>query len=86
VNVQAGAGPLGANRANDRILPQPLNLGHGAGSFFAFSLLCQILSLTDAFLDSVGKDQEARRHLGVLLLLPALYAQLIPQETERSTT
>jgi hypothetical protein len=53
---------------------------------FCIFIALQILSLTSAFLDSVGKDQEARRHLGVLLLLPALYAQLIPQETERSTT
>jgi hypothetical protein len=53
---------------------------------FCVFIALQILSLTYAFLDSVGKDQEARRHLGVLLLLPALYAQLIPRETERSTT
>ena len=53
---------------------------------FCVFIALQVLSLTYAFLDSVGKDQEACRHLGVLLLLPALHAHLIPRETERSTT
>lgn len=58
------------NASNGCILPRPLDLGHGVGSFLRFYCFRWILSLTYTFLDAVGKDQEARRLLGVRLLLP----------------